>query len=113
MPANRAALYAMKPTVGIVSQRGIVPVSCICDAAGPMTKSVADLANLMDIIVDPTKTSIPDGGFRASITDTWADLKVGVLNPAEWDYPDFIIKPDEGATKQMVVKAIPSLCDTS
>ncbi|KAI4220073.1 MAG: hypothetical protein LQ349_008177 [Xanthoria aureola] len=75
MPANRAALYTMKPTIGIVSQQGIVPVSQICDTAGPMTKSVLDLAHLMDIIVDPTKTSVPPKGFASVMTDTWADIR--------------------------------------
>lgn len=106
MPGNRAALYTLKPTIGIVSQQGIVPVSHICDAAGPMTKSVLDLANLMDIIVDPAKTNIPESGFASAITNTWADLRVGVLDPAEWNYPDFVVKPYEGATKQMVGYAI-------
>lgn len=100
MPGNRAALYTMKPTIGIVSQQGIVPVSHICDAAGPMTKSVLDLAHVMDIIVDPTKTSVPPNGFASVMTDTWADIRVGVLDPAEWNYPDFATKPYEGTTKQ-------------
>ena len=102
MPGNRAALFTLKPTIGIVSQQGIVPVSHICDSAGPMTKSVLDLANLMDVIVDPTKTSIPQGGFASAMTDTWADLKVGVLDPAEWKYPEFVTKPYDGTTKQIV-----------
>lgn len=101
MPSNRAALYTIKPTIGIVSQQGIVPVSHICDAAGPMTKSVLDLALLMDIIVDPVKTTVPPDGYRSVMTDTWADLRVGVLDPAEWNYPDFVTKPYEGTTEQM------------
>lgn len=79
MPGNHAALYTMKPTIGIVSQQGIVPVSHVCDAAGPMTKSVLDLAHLMGIIVDPTKTSVPPNGFASVMTDTWADLRLVCL----------------------------------
>ena len=101
MPANRAALYTMKPTIGIVSQQGIVPVSQICDTAGPMTKSVLDLAHLMDIIVDPTKTSVPPKGFASVMTDTWADIRVGTLDPAEWKRPAFFTKPYEGTMEQM------------
>ncbi|CAL8579858.1 hypothetical protein XPA_005588 [Xanthoria parietina] len=101
MPANRAALYTMKPTIGIVSQQDIVPVSQICDSAGPMTKSVLDLALLMDIIVDPSKTSVPPKGFASVKTDTWAEIRVGVLDPAEWKRPDFFTKPYEGTLEQM------------
>ena len=102
MPGNRAALYTLKPTIGLVSQQGIVPVSHICDAAGPMTKSVLDLANLLDVIIDPAKTNLPKYGFASAITDNWADLKVGVLDPSEWKFPDFVSKPYEGTMEQMV-----------
>ena len=52
VPASRAALYTIKPTIPIVSQEGIIPITGFCDSAGPMTKSVEDLANLMDVLVD-------------------------------------------------------------
>ena len=102
MPAGRAALYTIKPTIGIVSQQGVVPISHLCDAVGPMTKNVLDLANLLDIIVDSSKTSVPKGGFASVMTDTWTDLKVGVLDPAEWKPRATVIKHNEGATEQMV-----------
>ncbi|KAH8761174.1 amidase family protein [Diaporthe sp. PMI_573] len=100
-PASKAALYTIKATIGLISQQGIVPISSLADSAGPMTKSVLDLANLMDILVDPTKTSIPQGGYKAALTATWADLKIGVLSPADWGTSDLWTKPDPGATKQM------------
>lgn len=107
MPGNRAALYTIKPTIGIISQQGIVPVSHTCDSVGPMTKSVLDLAHLMDVIVDPTKTSVPQGGFASAMKGSWADIRVGVLDPAEWNYPDFVTKPYEGTTEQMVEYLMP------
>lgn len=67
-----------------------------------MTKSVLDLANLMDILVDPTKAQIPNGSFTTVLTDTWADLKVGVLDPEKWGVSDSWTKPAPGAAKQMV-----------
>ncbi len=77
-------------------------MSSICDAAGPMTKSALDIANLMDIIVDHTKSRSPKGGYASLLSNTWVDLKVGVLDPAEWGTPDWWTKPDPGATKQIV-----------
>ncbi|KAK3186367.1 hypothetical protein K4F52_004905 [Lecanicillium sp. MT-2017a] len=100
-PASKAALYTIKPTIGLISQQGIVPISSLADSAGPMAKSVLDLANLMDILVDPAKTSIANGGFKSVLTDSWADLKVGVLDPEKWGVSDSWTKPDAGATKQM------------
>ena len=40
LPANRAALYTLKPTIPFISREGIVPISSFCDSAGPMTSSV-------------------------------------------------------------------------
>lgn len=39
VPPDRAAVYSLKPTIGIVSQEVLIPVSHLCDIAGPMTKS--------------------------------------------------------------------------
>ena len=101
LPASRAALYTIKPTIGLVSQQGIVPVSAICDSAGPMTKSVIDLANMMDVIVDPATTKIPPGGYASVLTNSWADIRVGVLDIVEWQHPTDIIKPVPEASQQM------------
>lgn len=104
MPGGRAALYTIKPTIGLVSGQGIVPVSEICDSAGPMTKSVLDLANLMDVIVDPSKTEVPKGGYASVMTDNWNDLRVGVLKISEWKFPDDIIPPNKPQVdKEMVL----------
>jgi hypothetical protein len=102
MPSNRAALYAMKSTIGLISQDGIVPISSRADTAGPMTKSALDLANLLDVIADTKRNSIPKGGFKSCLVDSWADIKVGTLDPANWKLPEAVIKPDAGATAQMV-----------
>ena len=67
-----------------------------------MTKSALDLANLLDVTVDPTKTRIPDRGYASVLPGSWADLKVGVLDPADWCTSNSWTTPDPGATKQIV-----------
>jgi amidase len=54
-PSGVAALVGMKPTVGLVSRTGIIPISHSQDTAGPMARSVADAAALLTAIagVDP------------------------------------------------------------
>ena len=49
-PASVNGVVGFKPTVGLVSRRGIVPVASSQDTAGPMTRSVADAAILLDAI---------------------------------------------------------------
>lgn len=51
-PASYMALVGMKPTVGLVSQTGIIPISASQDTAGPMTRTVADAALLLTAIAD-------------------------------------------------------------
>src|SRR5690606_9178883 len=46
-PSAVAALVGIKPTVGLVSRDGIIPISQSQDTAGPMARSVADAAALL------------------------------------------------------------------
>ena len=46
-PASVNGLVGIKPTVGLVSRRGIIPISATQDTAGPMARTVADAAMLL------------------------------------------------------------------
>lgn len=46
-PASRCGLAGIKPTVGLLSRSGIVPISHTQDTAGPMARTVADAAVLL------------------------------------------------------------------
>ncbi|KAF2970834.1 hypothetical protein GQX73_g2780 [Xylaria multiplex] len=102
MPSDRSALYTIKPTLKIISQEGLIPVTYEADSAGPMTKSVLDLANLLDILVDPSKTSVPEGGYRSAVTGKWGDIRIGVVEPADWLFPTKIVKYEQQASDQML-----------
>ncbi|KAK3291864.1 amidase signature domain-containing protein [Chaetomium fimeti] len=96
-PAGRAALYTIKPTIGLVSQEGIMPISHHFDTAGPMTKSVHDLAALLDVLAAGPRSE----SFTASLTGSWSDISVAVLDPEEWKFPEDWVKPVEGAEAQI------------
>jgi amidase len=49
-PANANGLVGLKPTVGLVSRSGIIPIAHSQDTAGPMTRTVADAAALLTVI---------------------------------------------------------------
>ncbi len=55
-PASLNGVVGHKPTVGLVSRAGIIPISASQDTAGPMTRTVADAALLLAAIagVDPS-----------------------------------------------------------
>jgi amidase len=46
-PAGANGLVGLKPTVGLISRSGIIPISHTQDTAGPMTRTVADAAALL------------------------------------------------------------------
>ena len=54
-PASYCGIVGLKPTVGLVSRTGIIPISKTQDTAGPMTRSVEDAAILLGAMaaVDP------------------------------------------------------------
>lgn len=52
-PAAANGLVGLKPTVGLVSRAGIVPIAHSQDTAGPMTRSVRDAAVLLSVLAGP------------------------------------------------------------
>src|ERR1700760_4348027 len=60
-PASACGVVGIKPTVGLVSRTGIVPISAAQDTAGPMARSVADAAALLSILAaaDPGDPAVP------------------------------------------------------
>src|SRR5438128_297800 len=53
MPAAHNALVGLRPTVGLVSRAGVVPLDSVRDTAGPMARTVTDMTILLDVIVGP------------------------------------------------------------
>ena len=49
-PSSVNGVVGMKPTIALVSRRGIVPISLTQDSSGPMTRTVRDAAMILDII---------------------------------------------------------------
>lgn len=76
-PSNANGIVGFKPTVGIVPQQHIIPISASQDTAGPMTKSVMGAALMMNAMA----TTTPDMDYSAGLTkDALTGVRVGVLN---------------------------------
>lgn len=50
-PANANGLVGLKPTVGLLSRSGIIPISYTQDTPGPMTRTVSDAARVLSAMV--------------------------------------------------------------
>ncbi|MBR4880213.1 MAG: amidase, partial [Clostridia bacterium] len=64
-PSKNNCIVGIKPTVGLVSRKGIIPISHTQDTAGPMARSVEDAAILLSAIAgidenDETTLTIPE-----------------------------------------------------
>jgi len=80
-PANNNGIVGLKPTVGLVSRSGIIPISFSQDTAGPMGRTVEDVAICLGLLtgVDETdaKTTAALGKYP---TDYTPFLKADGLN---------------------------------
>lgn len=72
-PASECGVVGVKPTVGLVSRSGILPISISQDTAGPMGRSVLDCAMALDAIAGPdandpyTLHGKPTGGYARAV----------------------------------------------
>jgi len=52
-PANQNGVVTVKPTVGLISCAGVVPIDRSQDTVGPLTRTVRDAATLLNVLVAP------------------------------------------------------------
>jgi amidase len=71
-PSSANSVVGIKPTLGLVSRSGIVPISHSQDTAGPMARSVADAAALLGVLagVDPRDSATAASRGRAQVDYT-------------------------------------------
>lgn len=67
-PAAATSVVGIKPTLGLVSRSGIVPIAHSQDTAGPMTRTVADAAALLTVLAgaDPRDAATAPAATRAT-----------------------------------------------
>ena len=91
-PSGEQSLVGIKPTVGLVSGDGIIPIAHSQDTAGPMTRSVSDAAMLLDVIRVPGRRVL---GQR--VPDTYTDfLDARGLRGAKLAYDHRYVEGDFG-----------------
>src|SRR5271169_889116 len=92
-PACQNGLVTVKPTVGLVSRAGIIPIAHSQDTAGPLTRTVRDAAILLNVLadVDPLDPASADMQRPADYTsaldaDGLRGARIGVpSDPADPD----------------------------
>ncbi len=75
-PSSQNSIVGLKPTVGLLSRSGIVPISHTLDTPGPMTKNVTDTAILLDAM---TGKDYKDAASVNNDVDFYSELKFSTL----------------------------------
>ena len=95
-PSAVAGLVGIKPTVGLVSRTGIVPIAASQDTAGPMARSVEDAAIVLTAIAgfDARDTATTDADthridYRTHLkADALRGARIGILRKSMGFHPD-------------------------
>ncbi len=93
-PASLCGITGLKPTYGRVSRRGIVPLSWALDHAGPMARSAADAAIILNVIAghdpqDETSSEEPVPDYTKALKDQRLKrLRIGVPQEHFFDTVD-------------------------
>lgn len=116
IPASWCGLSGLKPTYGLVSCAGIIPLSWSYDHAGPIAHTVEDCALLLDALVgydprDPNSVDVPTPDYTAALAthrtpeDAVRGARIGVPNYFFFDYVD----PEVAASVRAVIAQFEAL----
>jgi amidase len=101
-PASHTSLVGIRPTLGLTSRDGIVPLFLSRDTGGPLARTVADAAAVLDVVAgtDPADAATaaadshkPDSYLKSLDKDGLKGARIGVLRQflnASEDDPDVI-----------------------
>ncbi|KAG0699099.1 amidase signature domain-containing protein [Suillus ampliporus] len=109
-PSSKNNIVGIKPTIGLVSRSGVIPISSHQDTAGPMCRSVTDAALLLNLIAGPdprddatlhqpgsARLGVPRAFIRNvktieetfnSSLDVFRALGAEIIDPADFPYTE-------------------------
>lgn len=86
-PSSKNSVVGLKPTIGLLSRSGIVPISSTLDTPGPMTKSVIDNAIFLEAMLGEDSEDVATIGVKYAddyleglSVATLKDKRIGVMN---------------------------------
>jgi len=84
-PSSQNSVVGLKPTIGLLSRTGIVPISSTLDTPGPMTKNVTDNAILLDAMLGKDEADYKSVSSEPGILSAWMnpetlkEIRLGVM----------------------------------
>jgi amidase len=99
-PATQNGVVTVKPTVGLISRAGIIPIAHSQDTAGPLTRTVRDAAILLNVLaaadpLDPATEHLQRPADYTSVLDRGGlkGARIGVPSDPSDPANDFYYKP--------------------
>ena len=107
IPSALCGITGIKPTYGRVSRAGVLPLAWSMDHVGPMCRSAADCALMLNAIAgydprDPSTSVLPVPDYAAALSGDVKGLRVGVLR-------SFFLESTGVALRQVVEEAVRTL----
>ena len=117
-PATQNGVVTVKPTVGLISRAGILPISHSQDTAGPLTRTVRDAAILLNVLaardpLDPATQHLqrPSDYTTGLDKDGLKGARIGVPSDPDDPLNDFYMGKLPERSKAVMAKAIEALAD--
>jgi len=109
-PAALCGIVGLKPTYGLVSTRGAIPLSWSCDHVGPMTRTVEDNALLLQTIagydagdINSIRVNVPD--YRSELRRGTSSIRIGV--PRDFFFDD--LDPEVSAAMKKALSVLATI----
>ena len=110
------ALVGVRPTRGLLSRTGVIPLSETQDTAGPITRTVADAARMLDVMAgydpeDPVTArgvdEVPEGGYVSHLdADGLEGARIGVVR-------SFFGLTEEGSAPESAAEAVTAVTEAA
>ncbi|MDP6691251.1 MAG: amidase [Alphaproteobacteria bacterium] len=111
-PATACGIVGLKPTYGRVSRRGVAPLSYSLDHVGPMTRTVADNALMLNVLAghdpdDPASADVPVADYTAQLEAGVKGLRLGVIR--HFHNRDMIAAPEMAEALEEALRVLQGL----
>jgi aspartyl-tRNA(Asn)/glutamyl-tRNA(Gln) amidotransferase subunit A len=117
-PASYCSIVGLKPTHGLVSIRGIIPLIVSLDHCGPMTRTVLDAAMLLNVLagydrLDITSVEHAAEDYVKALAQPVAGLRLGIPRGPFFDHLDADIAGSMDEALRVLATLTKSMTDTT
>jgi len=117
-PASYCGVVGLKPTYGLVSIRGIIPLTLSLDHCGPIARSVADAAMLLNALagydrLDIASVEHPAEDYVAALKQPVGDLRIGVARVPFFDLLDADVSKAVDEALRTIAKLTKTMTDAT